>query len=403
MLKLYIGNKNCSSWSMRAWVLMRQAGIPFQEVRIRLDSLGAGSAMIRQAAIALALALACSASVRADPVLDGARETLEMLRGIPPSARARIRAVADLAVFDALNAIDRRYPAAADAPPPQPQASPEAAIASARWTSLAAQPEVPHGKLLAWYRAALERIPDSRAKSLGVSLGQRAAGGSISSMSAGMRATTVARFDPGTPPPIDGPQAQADVAEVQAIGDARSAVRSADQTAAVLFWDASHDADLLPVFAGIAASRGMASVEAARMLATWSVAEHEASIAIGALKRKYAYPRPDAALRGSAPAWTALLRMPTHSEYPSGGAVVAGVYERVLEQSQQGTGSRVVITNGALGMTRAWDSPRELAAELADSRIWGGLHYRGTVDASRRLGRTIATDVLSRSGLAIQP
>jgi glutathione S-transferase len=38
MLKLYIGNKNYSSWSMRAWVLMRQAGIPFEEVKLRFDS-----------------------------------------------------------------------------------------------------------------------------------------------------------------------------------------------------------------------------------------------------------------------------------------------------------------------------------------------------------------------------
>lgn len=38
MLKLYIGNKNYSSWSMRPWVLLRQAGIPFKEVKIRFDS-----------------------------------------------------------------------------------------------------------------------------------------------------------------------------------------------------------------------------------------------------------------------------------------------------------------------------------------------------------------------------
>jgi glutathione S-transferase len=38
MLKLYIGNKNYSSWSMRAWVLMRQAGIAFEEVALRFDS-----------------------------------------------------------------------------------------------------------------------------------------------------------------------------------------------------------------------------------------------------------------------------------------------------------------------------------------------------------------------------
>ena len=34
-LKLVIGNKNYSSWSMRPWVLMRQAGIPFEEVQLK--------------------------------------------------------------------------------------------------------------------------------------------------------------------------------------------------------------------------------------------------------------------------------------------------------------------------------------------------------------------------------
>ena len=43
MLKLYIGNKNYSSWSMRPWVLLKQAGIPFEEVMVRFDSFEAGS------------------------------------------------------------------------------------------------------------------------------------------------------------------------------------------------------------------------------------------------------------------------------------------------------------------------------------------------------------------------
>jgi len=36
-MKLYIGNKNYSSWSLRPWLAMRQLGIPFDEVRLRLD------------------------------------------------------------------------------------------------------------------------------------------------------------------------------------------------------------------------------------------------------------------------------------------------------------------------------------------------------------------------------
>ena len=48
MLQLYIGNKNSSAWSMRPWVLLRQAGIAFEEVPVRFDSFDANSQFKRQ-------------------------------------------------------------------------------------------------------------------------------------------------------------------------------------------------------------------------------------------------------------------------------------------------------------------------------------------------------------------
>lgn len=47
-LQLYIGNKNYSSWSMRPWVMLRQAGIPFEEIMVRFDSFDAGSSFKQQ-------------------------------------------------------------------------------------------------------------------------------------------------------------------------------------------------------------------------------------------------------------------------------------------------------------------------------------------------------------------
>lgn len=44
MLKLYIGNKNYSSWSMRPWVMLRQAGIAFEEVMLKFDDMAPDSA-----------------------------------------------------------------------------------------------------------------------------------------------------------------------------------------------------------------------------------------------------------------------------------------------------------------------------------------------------------------------
>ena len=43
MLKLAIGNKNYSSWSMRPWVLLRHFGIAFQEEMLRFDGFGPDS------------------------------------------------------------------------------------------------------------------------------------------------------------------------------------------------------------------------------------------------------------------------------------------------------------------------------------------------------------------------
>ncbi len=49
-LQLFIGNKNYSSWSMRPWVLLTQAGIPFEEVMVRFDSFEADSAFKQRVA-----------------------------------------------------------------------------------------------------------------------------------------------------------------------------------------------------------------------------------------------------------------------------------------------------------------------------------------------------------------
>lgn len=47
-MKLVIGNKNYSSWSMRPWVLMKQAGIAFEEVMLRFDGFGPESEFKKQ-------------------------------------------------------------------------------------------------------------------------------------------------------------------------------------------------------------------------------------------------------------------------------------------------------------------------------------------------------------------
>lgn len=45
---LTIGNKNYSSWSLRPWLVLRWAGIPFEERLIRLDQPGYGAGKIAE-------------------------------------------------------------------------------------------------------------------------------------------------------------------------------------------------------------------------------------------------------------------------------------------------------------------------------------------------------------------
>jgi glutathione S-transferase len=47
-MQLYIGNKNYSSWSMRPWVMLTNADIAFEEIKLRFDSFDTDS-QFRQA------------------------------------------------------------------------------------------------------------------------------------------------------------------------------------------------------------------------------------------------------------------------------------------------------------------------------------------------------------------
>ncbi|MBI3514245.1 MAG: glutathione S-transferase family protein [Proteobacteria bacterium] len=45
--KLYLGNKNYSSWSLRAWLVMKQCGVPFDEEVVPLREVGTQTAILR--------------------------------------------------------------------------------------------------------------------------------------------------------------------------------------------------------------------------------------------------------------------------------------------------------------------------------------------------------------------
>ena len=110
-MQLYIGNKNYSSWSMRPWVLMTEAGIPFEEIRLRLD-------------------------------WSGDSPFKKTLLGLAPTGRVPLLVDAGFAVWDTLAIVE--YLAEAH---PDKRIWPEAKKARARARSLCAEMHVGFGAL----------------------------------------------------------------------------------------------------------------------------------------------------------------------------------------------------------------------------------------------------------------
>jgi membrane-associated phospholipid phosphatase len=92
-----------------------------------------------------------------------------------PTRTSRVMAIVQLAVFDALNAICRRYPAYAGPLPAFADSSPDAAIAQAAHDTLVALYPRQANRLHAWLNEDLARLASGRALLNGVDIGRRAA------------------------------------------------------------------------------------------------------------------------------------------------------------------------------------------------------------------------------------
>ncbi|HWO25866.1 MAG TPA: hypothetical protein VNO30_44330, partial [Kofleriaceae bacterium] len=95
------------------------------------------------------------------------------------------------------------------------------------------------------------------------------------------------------------------------------------------------------------------------------------------------------------PVWTQLLTV-NHPEYPAGhGFVGAGsMVEAVRAYFGTDYVSWTLTTVGVTGLTqpsRSYTSLTALANDIKNARIYGGLHYRFSVDAGQSQGRSVAS------------
>jgi hypothetical protein len=385
--------------------------------------------------IALAAALlAGTAGAGADVVTDWNTRAGGLVAdaklGTPPAIR--VLAIVQTAVYEGVNAITGRYPA--PRLQPAPGASVDAAVAAANRTTLAKLIPSQQAAIEAAYQAALATVADGPAKTAGIAVGERAAAAALASRAddgagaaeayrphttAGAYVptaapavpqwqgrkpwlmTSAAQFRPGPPPALASAAWARDYDEVKSLGGKASAHRTAEQTEIARFWEYS----LPPIYHGVVRSVAVAPAREvtrnARLFAAVTQAMDDGMIAVFEAKYHYNFWRPTTAIRNGDvdgndaterdASWTPFIDVPMHPEYPSAHSILAGAVGAVL-QAELGAGPMPVLTTTsptAKGAARRWTRIEDFTQEVADARVYEGVHYRFSTEAGTVMGRRI--------------
>ena len=358
---------------------------------------------------------------------------------MPPPAAQRVVAIVQVAMFDAVNSIERRYRPYLVQLPAAPANSKEAAAAAAAGGVLAGLHPQSEGELKSATAAYLATIPDSDAKTQGVKLGEAVAArilearandgataadayrpktrpgvyvptpitvGSTWPNVKPFAMTSAAQFRPQPPIPLAGEQWAADYNEIKELGGKSSSKRSAKQTEDARFWLITGPQSTDPIVRQLVAAKKMSLIDSARFMALADIALADAYIAVLDAKYHYDFWRPITAIRNGDmddnpkterdPTWQPIDNTPMHPEYPCahciGSAALAAVVEALF-----GTADipEVAMTSStAPGVTHRWTNLRAFADEVADARIWAGFHYRFSAQVGQDMGRKIGVHVV---------
>ncbi len=379
--------------------------------------------------------LAGAPGAHADVVTDANAKAADVVSRIPaPPITVRMMAIVQVSVFESVNAITGRYPAYRAKMTAAPGASVEAAVASATRTALLKLLPAQQAAIDADYQALLGRVPDGPAKVAGIAVGEQAANAIVAlcaddgmvapdvyrpHAAAGVYVPTVGpavphwgkrrpwamtrgdQFRPGPPPSLTSDTWVRDYNEIKAIGSRNSTQRTPEQTAIAKFWEATAPAVYWPIARSVAAVPGREVTDNARLLAVAAMAMDDALIAVFDGKYTYNLWRPVTAIRNGDldgnnatdrdPGWTPFIETPMHPEYPCAHCIVAGALGAVLE-AEIGSGPTPTLSSAsstAGGAVRTWASVGDFTKEVAQARIYDGVHYRFSTEVGSAMGKNI--------------
>jgi hypothetical protein len=340
-----------------------------------------------------------------------------------------VPAMANVAMFEAVNAIAGKYTSSLSPAPGRGSGSMEAAAATAAHDVLAKLcPDITKD-LAEQLEASLAGVADAKARDAGARVGRAAAAALLASRAdsgadlrdplfepptAGRYVPTLERVGVSTalvrpwvmtrpdelrsppPPALDSAAWARDFNEIKRMGGKKSTDRSAEQTDIGKFWGGRSVRIVLPQLVG---RPGRELVDDARFLALANMAWADSYISMMDGKYAFNFWRPVTAIRKAHldgnpatapdPDWEPLLgTTPPHPEYPCGHCMSAGAVGAVIE-AEFGTNAPPMVLAEADTLLRRYDTPRQYIDEVSESRLLGGVHYRFSVDAGRDAGIAI--------------
>lgn len=130
------------------------------------------------------------------------------------------------------------------------------------------------------------------------------------------------------------------------------------------------------------------------------IAQHDATIICFTNKYNFKLIRPVTYIKQYIdPTWNTYIPTPNHPEFPSGHATinsaVTTMYADVFGENFHITLHTYDYLVPALP-PRSFTSFEQMSLEMANSRVFGGLHYQATCDKSRVQGKKVATNILAK-------
>lgn len=390
-----------------------------------------------------------SAVVLADVVLDWNAIAINTTGagGDNPFQQARHMAIVQLAVFEAVNAIQGDYEPYIGGITAPPGASAEAATIQGAYRVLVTY--FPKDAALATELAnSLAQIPDGQAKNDGIATGNAAALAMIALRANDGSAPPQFKI-PGTPVPgewqatpscpimngvavgtgfhwqnvtpfgipsvqaflLDAPPALTSneyaksYNEVMTFGDIDSAERPQDRTNVAQFYAATTPGMVFNEAARqIAAAEGHSLSENAQALALVNMALSDSLVASFFNKYHYNFWRPETAIRAgdtdgnpktnSDKDYMPLIVTPCFPSYPSNHGSGSNGAAEALRRLYGEAGHSITISNPAVpALVYKYTRLNQITDDISDARVYGGIHFRFDQVAGESLGRAIGATV----------